>query len=182
MNGRGVGDAYSTRGEDPIRRRKPAAVRQVRPGLARARPGGREEVVLHTGQHYDRELSEVFFDELGLAPPAYRLEAGSGSHAEQTARMLPGIEAAILDREPRGRARLRGHELDACRSSGCGQARRARGARRSRTALIRSDDARGAEPHDRRSDLGAALLSRASSPRVTSPRRRSPRECTWSAT
>jgi UDP-N-acetylglucosamine 2-epimerase len=59
-----------------------------------------DEVVLHTGQHYDRELSEIFFDELGLAPPAFRLEVGSGSHAEQTARMLPGIEAAILGEGP----------------------------------------------------------------------------------
>ena len=59
-----------------------------------------EEGVLHTGQHYDRELSEVFFDELGLAPPTYRLEAGSGTHAEQTARMLPGIERAVLAEEP----------------------------------------------------------------------------------
>lgn len=58
------------------------------------------EVVLHTGQHYDPELSQVFFDELGLAPPAYRLEAGSGTHAEQTARMLPGIERAVLDEGP----------------------------------------------------------------------------------
>jgi len=61
---------------------------------------GHEEVVLHTGQHYDRELSEVFFDELKLGPPAYRLEAGSGTHAEQTARMLPGIERAVLAEEP----------------------------------------------------------------------------------
>ena len=53
-----------------------------------------DEVVLHTGQHYDHELSQVFFDELALAPPDHRLEAGSGSHGEQTARMLPGIEAA----------------------------------------------------------------------------------------
>jgi UDP-N-acetylglucosamine 2-epimerase len=59
-----------------------------------------DEVVLHTGQHYDHELSQVFFDELGLEPPKHRLEAGSGSHAEQTARMLPGIEAAIVDDEP----------------------------------------------------------------------------------
>ena len=58
-----------------------------------------DEVVLHTGQHYDHELSQVFFDELGLEPPKHRLEAGSGSHAEQTARMLPGIEAAV---SPRG--------------------------------------------------------------------------------
>ena len=61
---------------------------------------GVEELVLHTGQHYDRELSEIFFDELGLDPPAYRLEAGSGSHAEQTARMLPGIEQAIVEEKP----------------------------------------------------------------------------------
>jgi UDP-N-acetylglucosamine 2-epimerase len=59
-----------------------------------------EEVTLHTGQHYDRELSEIFFEELGLAEPRYRLEAGSGTHAEQTARMLPGIERAVLDEEP----------------------------------------------------------------------------------
>jgi UDP-GlcNAc3NAcA epimerase len=56
--------------------------------------------VLHTGQHYDRELSEVFFEELGLDPPAYRLDTGSGTHAEQVARMLPGIERAALDEQP----------------------------------------------------------------------------------
>jgi UDP-GlcNAc3NAcA epimerase len=59
-----------------------------------------EEVVLHTGQHYDRELSEIFFEELELDPPRYRLETGSGSHGEQTGRMLPGIEAAILEERP----------------------------------------------------------------------------------
>jgi UDP-GlcNAc3NAcA epimerase len=59
-----------------------------------------EEITLHTGQHYDPELSAIFFDELGLDPPSYRLEAGSGSHAEQTARMLPGIERAVVDEEP----------------------------------------------------------------------------------
>jgi UDP-GlcNAc3NAcA epimerase len=59
-----------------------------------------KEIVLHTGQHYDHELSQVFFDELGLAPPKHRLEAGSGSHAEQTARMLPGIEAAVVEEKP----------------------------------------------------------------------------------
>ncbi|MDQ3866955.1 MAG: UDP-N-acetylglucosamine 2-epimerase (non-hydrolyzing) [Actinomycetota bacterium] len=64
------------------------------------RSAGIEEVVLHTGQHYDRELSAVFFDELRLASPAYLLETGSGSHAEQTARMLPGIEAAVLAERP----------------------------------------------------------------------------------
>jgi UDP-N-acetylglucosamine 2-epimerase len=59
-----------------------------------------EELVLHTGQHYDHDLSQVFFDELGLEPPKHRLEVGSGSHAEQTARMLPGIEAAVVEEKP----------------------------------------------------------------------------------
>jgi UDP-GlcNAc3NAcA epimerase len=61
---------------------------------------GAEEVLLHTGQHYDHELSQVFFEELGLAPPARRLEAGSGTHAEQLARMLPGIEGAAFEERP----------------------------------------------------------------------------------
>jgi UDP-GlcNAc3NAcA epimerase len=64
------------------------------------RKQGVDEVVLHTGQHYDPELSGVFFDELGLEPPAHRLDTGSGSHAGQTARMLPGIESAILAETP----------------------------------------------------------------------------------
>jgi UDP-N-acetylglucosamine 2-epimerase len=58
------------------------------------REAGVEEVVLHTGQHYDRELSEVFFEELGLAEPAYRLEA----HTRDVETMLPGI-AEALERE-----------------------------------------------------------------------------------
>ena len=66
------------------------------------RERGVEEVVLHTGQHYDPELSQVFFEELELAPPAYRLEAGSGTHGEQVARMLPGIERAVLGEQPDG--------------------------------------------------------------------------------
>ena len=53
-----------------------------------------EEVVLHTGQHYDRELSDVFFEELGLVEPAYRLEA----HSRDVGAMEPGI-AGALERE-----------------------------------------------------------------------------------
>jgi len=59
-----------------------------------------DEVVLHTGQHYDRELSQIFFEELELGDPKYRLEVGSGTHAEQTGRMLPGIEQAIVAEAP----------------------------------------------------------------------------------
>jgi UDP-GlcNAc3NAcA epimerase len=59
-----------------------------------------DEAVLHTGQHYDPDLSAVFFEELGLGEPVHRLEAGSGTHAEQTARMLPGIERAVAEERP----------------------------------------------------------------------------------
>ena len=64
------------------------------------RERGVDEVVLHTGQHYDPELSQVFFEELELAPPRYHLETGSGTHGEQTGRMLPEIEAAVLEEKP----------------------------------------------------------------------------------
>ena len=57
-------------------------------------------VVADTGQHYDHELSRVFNDELGLGDPDVQLGVGSGSHAEQTAAMLVGIERAALDARP----------------------------------------------------------------------------------
>jgi UDP-GlcNAc3NAcA epimerase len=59
-----------------------------------------EEVLLHTGQHYDDRMSKVFFEELEIPAPAYNLGVGSGSHGQQTARMLAGIEAVLLDLHP----------------------------------------------------------------------------------
>jgi UDP-N-acetylglucosamine 2-epimerase (non-hydrolysing) len=59
-----------------------------------------QEVLLHTGQHYDYLLSQVFFEELGLPQPDYHLGVGSGSHGRQTARMLIGIEKVILAEKP----------------------------------------------------------------------------------
>jgi len=61
---------------------------------------GIDEVLLHTGQHYDRELSQLFFEELGLGEPTYRLEAGSLPHDEMIERMRPGIQAAIETEHP----------------------------------------------------------------------------------
>jgi len=58
------------------------------------------ETLLHTGQHYDANMSQVFFDELGIPRPGIDLAVGSGSHAVQTARMLEGIERAILELKP----------------------------------------------------------------------------------
>ena len=56
-----------------------------------------EEVLLHTGQHYDENMSKVFFDELGIPQPLYNLGVGSGKHGEQTAKMIDGIEKVLLD-------------------------------------------------------------------------------------
>lgn len=56
-----------------------------------------EEHILHTGQHYDANMSEVFFRELGIPEPDYNLHVGSGSHGVQTARIIEGIEAVLTE-------------------------------------------------------------------------------------
>jgi len=55
---------------------------------------------VHTGQHYDRQMSQVFFDELGLPEPSWNLGVGSGSHGEQTGLMLTQLEEILLSRHP----------------------------------------------------------------------------------
>ncbi len=59
-----------------------------------------EELLVHTGQHYDDELSRVFFDELGIPAPDRELGAGSGSNTAQTARMLAALESVLAELEP----------------------------------------------------------------------------------
>jgi UDP-N-acetylglucosamine 2-epimerase (non-hydrolysing) len=65
--------------------------------LRRRLPDGRHAIV-HTGQHYDRLMSEIFLDELGVPPPDHMLGVGSGSHGEQTARVIERLEP-VLDIE-----------------------------------------------------------------------------------
>jgi UDP-N-acetylglucosamine 2-epimerase (non-hydrolysing) len=66
---------------------------------ALARHGVAQQVV-HTGQHYDKAMSEVFFEDLGLPEPDLNLGVGSGSHAEQTAALLLGLERTLADLSP----------------------------------------------------------------------------------
>jgi UDP-GlcNAc3NAcA epimerase len=68
--------------------------------VSRALAGAHEEILIHTGQHYDPEMSEVFFQTLGLKAPDYHLAVGSGPHGSQTGRMLEGIEGVLLRAEP----------------------------------------------------------------------------------
>jgi UDP-N-acetylglucosamine 2-epimerase (non-hydrolysing) len=61
---------------------------------------GVKHVIVHTGQHYDPEMSESFFRDLGISPPDDNLDVGSGSHAQQTALIMQRFEAVCLARRP----------------------------------------------------------------------------------
>lgn len=61
---------------------------------------GMKEIIVHTGQHYDANMSDVFFDELGIPRPAHNLDIHGGSHGAMTGRMLEGIEQLLLDIRP----------------------------------------------------------------------------------
>lgn len=67
---------------------------------ALAECGDVSQVLVHTGQHYDANMSRVFFDELGLPTPDVNLEVGSGSHAVQTAQIMMRFEEVVLARNP----------------------------------------------------------------------------------
>ena len=121
------------------------------------REAGIEEVVLHTGQHYDPELSQVFFDELGLGEPRYRLEVGGLGREEMLAALRPGLLDAIAHRAAGLGARLRRHELDARRRAGGCRGRRPARPRRGGPAQLRPLDAGGAQPDRDRPAVAAPL-------------------------
>lgn len=79
---------------------RPQFVKAAVVSAALSRHEALSECIVHTGQHYDRNMSDVFFEELGLPAPSRHLAVGSASHGFQTARMLEGIEAALLEERP----------------------------------------------------------------------------------
>jgi UDP-GlcNAc3NAcA epimerase len=78
----------------------------ARPQFIKVAPVSRElrkdhtDILVHTGQHYNDDMSQVFFDDLAIPRPDYNLEVGSGSHAVQTGKMMAGIEEIILRERP----------------------------------------------------------------------------------
>lgn len=61
---------------------------------------GYQQNIIHSGQHYDENMSDVFFEELGIPAPYVNLEAGGGSHAQMTAKAMIGLEKELLDKKP----------------------------------------------------------------------------------
>lgn len=75
---------------------------KMAPVIRALKESGTGYYVLHTGQHYSRMLDEVFFDDLQLGEPDFNLRVGSGTHAEETARMLVGVEKTLSETKARG--------------------------------------------------------------------------------
>ena len=74
---------------------------KMSPVMRECEKRGLDYFVLHTGQHYSYEMDRVFFEELELPQPEYNLDAGSGSHAEQTGKIMEGIEKVFIKEKPR---------------------------------------------------------------------------------
>lgn len=79
---------------------RPQFIKAIALSHVAAATEGVDEVLLHTGQHYDDNMSAVFFRELGLPEPRYHFDLGGGSHATMTGRQLAAIEEALLAERP----------------------------------------------------------------------------------
>ena len=73
---------------------------KMAPIIAEINERGIDQIVLHTGQHYDKEMSDNFFKDLEIPAPDYNIHVGSGSHGKQTGLMMKGIEEILLDEKP----------------------------------------------------------------------------------
>src|SRR4051794_31154414 len=73
---------------------------KLAPVLRAGRAAGADQMVVHTGQHYDDAMSDGFFRDLGISPPDVNLAVGSDTHAAQTARIIERIEPVLIDARP----------------------------------------------------------------------------------
>ncbi len=73
---------------------------KVKPVMDALEAAGVDVVLVHTGQHYDASMSEVFLTELGIRPPDRWLEVGSGSHGWQTGRIMAAFEPVVAEVAP----------------------------------------------------------------------------------
>jgi UDP-N-acetylglucosamine 2-epimerase (non-hydrolysing) len=73
---------------------------KMAPVILEARRRGLKQIIVHTGQHYDAQMSDVFFDGLGMPQPDFHLGVGSSSHAEQTARIMVAFEQVCQQQKP----------------------------------------------------------------------------------
>src|SRR5690348_1714040 len=73
---------------------------KIKPVMDALERRGAEVVLVHTGQHYDESMNDVFFRDLGLRRPDVHLGTGSGTHAEQTGRVMAAFEPVVADRKP----------------------------------------------------------------------------------
>ena len=73
---------------------------KMSPVIRECEEKGLDYFILHTGQHYSYEMDRVFFDELELPQPKYNLDVGSGTHAEQTGRIMIGVEKVLMKERP----------------------------------------------------------------------------------
>ena len=141
-----------------------------------------EEVTVHTGQHYDAELSQVFFDELELPPPEHLLGIGGGTNTAQTARMLAALEPLLADVRPDAVLVYGDTNSTLAGALAAVQAGIPVAHVEAGHALVRPRDAGGGQPRRHRPPQRAAAVPVADGRRQPARASRSRARSSWSAT
>ena len=104
------------------------------------------QTLIHTGQHYDTNMSDVFFQQLEIPAPDVNLGVGSGSHARQTAEIMTRFEPIVLERKPGSGPGLWRRQFHRCRRTGLLQTPGSGRPRGSGTSLLRPQHAGRDQP------------------------------------